>query len=68
MGTEIKSREELVDEIANALQENFEYIDTFNYIDLDKNEIGMAIDDITVCDELFGAGGFFRGCPLHSPN
>lgn len=57
MGTEIKSREELMDEIAYALQERYEYIDAFNYIDIANQLVRISVDDITVCDELFPKDG-----------
>lgn len=68
MGTGIKSREDLIEEIAYALQEHFEYTDAFNYVDVTNNQIGMSIDDITVCDELFPKDGeaIVRIDPLES--
>lgn len=57
MGTEIKSREELIDEIAYALQQRYEYIDAFNYIDITNCNVRMSIDDIVTVGELFPKDG-----------
>ena len=57
MDTEIKSREELIDEIAYALQQRYEYIDAFNYIDITNCNVRMSIDDIVTVGELFPKDG-----------
>lgn len=53
----IKSREELISEIAFALQQNFVECDIYNYIDVNNNRINISINDIGAVGELFPKDG-----------
>lgn len=57
MSTGIKSRYELIKEIAQALQEHFEGFIAFNYVDVTNNQIGFSTDDIGPNDEFFPKDG-----------
>lgn len=57
MDSKIKSREELVNEIAFALQQDFDEYDVYNYVDVTNNNVGLSINDITAVGELFPKDG-----------
>lgn len=57
MDTEIKSRKELVNEIAFALQQHYVEYDIFDYVDVTNNKMGISINDITAVGELFPRDG-----------
>jgi hypothetical protein len=44
MSEKIESRDQLISEIADALQQNFEYGDAWFYVSPAKNEVGLYMD------------------------
>lgn len=54
---EVKSRKDLIGEIAFALQQHFEDYDYYKYIDVKNNSVGLSVNDITAIGELFPKDG-----------
>lgn len=57
MSLQTESRKQLIDEIADALEQNYDSFEHFYYVDVTNSSVGISEDDEITVGELFPKDG-----------